>query len=49
MLIGRVTLKQGVGFLGKSQVVAVVHLNNNVANKNQGFKDEHTALMNLQT
>ena len=46
MLIGRVTLQQGVGFLGKSQVVAVVHFNNNVANTNKGFKDEHTEFMN---
>ena len=46
VLIGRVTLQQGVGFLGKSQVVAVVHFNKNVANKNKGFKDEHEKFMN---
>ena len=45
VLIGRVTLQQGVGFLGKSQVVAVIHFNNNVANKNQGFKEKHTEFM----
>ena len=40
ILIGRITLKRGVGFLGKTQVVVVVHFNNNVANKNKGFADE---------
>ena len=45
ILIGRITLKRGVGFLGKTQVVVVVHFNNNVANKNKGFADEQKRLL----
>ena len=35
-----------MGFLGKTQVVVVVHFDNNVANKNKGFADEQKRFLN---
>ena len=45
-LPGGWVLKRGVGFLGKKQVVVVVHFNNNVANKNKGFADQQKRFLN---
>ena len=45
ILIGKVTLQRSVGFFGRVIVVAVAHLNNNIAKKVSPFAAEHDKFM----
>ena len=40
-LIGQISLKNNVGFMGKEMRVAVCHLHNMVANKDAGFRRQN--------
>ena len=42
VLVGKITLKNNVGYMGTEQVVMVVHFHYLVANKHVGFRKKQT-------